>query len=220
MHRLPTPRPHRQGFSLVELLAVMAILVIMLALLAPAISTITGSTSRNGAVNILMNTMEQARVAALESGRTVYLVFNRQTFPDPDRIMVLREPDPESGKTDYEQLTSWIKLPKGILLHSAGKTDILSESLPTGTSGTNLVFDPAKSKAFSAAKGDLNILAFNAYGGVVYPNSTKLMLIVCEGVRDSNGAEALISPNKNAGGFEIITLRRYTGRASLEVTTL
>jgi hypothetical protein len=47
------------------------------------------------------------------------------------------------------------------------------------------------------------------------------MLIVSEGVRGSGGTEAMISSRKEeAGGFEIITLRRYTGRASLETTTL
>jgi len=40
-------------------------------------------------------------------------------------------------------------------------------------------------------------------------------------VRGSGGTEALISQKKDAsGGFEIISLRRYTGRASLEVSTL
>jgi hypothetical protein len=40
-------------------------------------------------------------------------------------------------------------------------------------------------------------------------------------VRGSGGTEALISRKKEiAGGFEIISFRRYTGRASLEVSTL
>jgi len=47
------------------------------------------------------------------------------------------------------------------------------------------------------------------------------MLILSEGVRDSSGTEALISGNKEkAGGYEIISLRRFTGRPSLEISTL
>ena len=58
-----TARPHpRAAFTLIELIAVMAIIAIMLALLAPAVGNFQSTAGRNGAVNILMNTMEQARV--------------------------------------------------------------------------------------------------------------------------------------------------------------
>jgi len=215
------PRPNR-GFTLIELIAVMAIITIMLALLAPAVGNFQSTAGRNGAVNILMNTMEQARVAALESGRSVYVVFHRRIFPEQDEIMVLRDVDPTTGKTGYEQLTKWIKLPKGVLLHNIeGKSvDILSANLPD-----TAVFDPAKMPQQPKLESgeNLNILAFNGYGAVSFPapTSPQLMLIVSEGVRGAGGTEAIISSNKEkAGGYEIISFRRYTGRASLEVTTL
>ncbi|MBW8863811.1 MAG: type II secretion system protein [Verrucomicrobia bacterium] len=215
--------PHpRAGFTLIELIAVMAIIAIMLALLAPAAGNFRSTAGRNGAVNILMNTLEQARVAALESGRTVYVVFHRRIFPEQDEILVLRDPDPDAGGAKYEQLTKWIKLPKGVLLHNIeGKSvDILSASLP-GTA----VFDPAKMPQQPKLESgeNLNILTFNGYGSVSFPApaSPQLMLIVSEGVRGAGGTEAIISTNKEkAGGYEIISFRRYTGRASLEVTTL
>lgn len=219
-------RPATRAFSLVEMIAVMAIVVIMLALLTPAVSSFTSTAGRTGAVNILMNTAEQARVAALESGRTVYVVFNRRIFPEQDEIAVLREPDPEapaSAGDSYEALTRWIKLPKGVLLHSLNKPglDILSVAPTSGGSGTK--FDPSRSPLplNRRAGEEYNVLAFNGYGGISFPNSAKLMLFVSEGVRGEGGNEALISANKErAGGFEIISFRRYTGRASLEVTTL
>ena len=225
-------RPHPRGaFTLIELIAVMAIITIMLALLAPAVGNFQSTAGRNGAVNILMNTMEQARVAALESGRTVYVVFHRQVFPEQDAIMVLRAPDPTTSKPNYEQLTKWIKLPKGVLLHEIGKTDILAQNMPPTSSSTGssdeVTLDPSLSPTPLIPKQSgekFNVLAFNAYGGVSYPTvspNSKLMLIVSEGVRGDGGTEAVLSTKKEtAGGFEIITLRRYTGRASLEVSTL
>jgi hypothetical protein len=104
-----------------------------------------------------------------------------------------------------------------------GGSNILSQALPpTGTGTTG--FDPENSPiSLKTRNGEsLNLLAFNPYGQVSFPtDSKKLMLIISEGVRDNNGTEALISAKKErAGGFEIITLRRYTGRASLEVSTL
>lgn len=209
-----------KGFSLVEMLAVMAIIAIMTALLAPAVNSATSTAGRNGAVNILMNTMEQARVAALESGRPVYVVFYRRIFPEQDAIMVLRDPDLTSTKTDYEQLTHWIKLPKGVLLHTVGNDNILLDTLklPQSSSGFDLSKSPALSKLNLQSGENLNVLKFNPYGAVAFP-STKLMLIVGEGVRGNGGSVALFRKG-NTGGFEIISLRRYTGRASLEVSTV
>ena len=215
------PRARRAAFTLVEMIAVTAIIIIMLGLLGPAISSMSNSAGRKSAVNMLMNTFEQARVAALESGRTVYVVFHRRIFPEPDAILVLREPDPATASPYYEQLTKWIPLPTGVLLHEIGGNNILSEPMPAP--GPDMTFDKSKSptKLINANGESLNILAFNPYGGVSFPSAKKLMLIVSEGVRGQGGTEALISNKKaQAGGFEIITLRRYTGRASLEVTTL
>lgn len=207
------------AFSLVELLAVVAIISIMLALIAPAIGNFGSTAGRKGAVNILMNTMEQARVAALESGRDVHVVFLRRQFPERDAIMVLRDPEPDApANTPYEQLTRVIQLPKGVLLY-AGKegrrVGLLSLDNDTGT------FDESK---FSGTfpTGDVNVLTFNGFGGVAFPtDKNDLMLIVSEGVRGDGGTEAVIAGKKEQfGGFEIISLRKYTGRASLEVSSL
>jgi prepilin-type N-terminal cleavage/methylation domain-containing protein len=220
-----TSTPRRRGaFSLLELMAVMAIIVILLGLLAPAINAMTSTAGRKGAVNILMNTFEQARVAALESGRNVYVVLWRRIFPEQDALMVLRDPDPTGTSTEYEQLTRWIKLPKGVLLHTVGNDNILVDklALPQSASGFDTSKSPVLEKLSIRGGENFHVLAFNPCGGVSFPATpTKLMLIVSEGVRGSGGTEALISRKKEiAGGFEIISFRRYTGRASLEVSTL
>jgi prepilin-type N-terminal cleavage/methylation domain-containing protein len=74
---------HRRSvaFSLLELLVVIAIMAVMMSLLLPAVSGFSSTAGRRGAVNILMNTFEQARVAALESGQTVYVGFADADFP-------------------------------------------------------------------------------------------------------------------------------------------
>lgn len=216
------------GFSLLELLAVIAIIAIILSMAAPSIGNFRSTAGRSGAVRTLMNLMEQARVSALESGRSVYVVFHRRIFPERDEIIVLREPDPASGSTQYEPLTGWIRLPERVLLHETSKSDILAQEMPSGASGsTTPGFDPAKSPVplSPTESGErFNILAFNPYGGISYPAASansKLMLIVSEGVRGNGGTEAVISAQKErAGGFEIITFRRFTGRATLEVSSL
>lgn len=209
----------RRGFTLIELLAVMAVVVLMSALMLPSITGLQNSAGRRGAVTTLMNTFEQARVASLEQGRTVFVVFARPDFPDQDAVMVVRETDDGTGT--YEQLTKWVKLPKGILLHNPGVGDSVLSAPDPGTT----VFDPNRlplAAPASAIVNGLKVLAFNEQGAVTYPvGRTFRKLIVSEGVRGTGGTEALISTKKqNAGGFEIISVAQYTGRAQLDVTTL
>lgn len=209
-----------EGFSLLEMLVVITVIAAMMSLLLPAVAGFSGTASRRGAVNILMNTFEQARVAAIESGRPVYVLFFRRTFPERDALMVLRET--EDPAQNYEQLTKWIKLPKGVLFHSPSH----------GNNMLKFSLADAEDKGFKANRipvsvsprpsESLNVLAFTASGAVAFPTSAaQRSLIVSEGVRGEEGTEALVSANKNrAGGFEIISLSRFTGRAQLDITTV
>ncbi len=214
---------HRKysGFSLVELLTVVAIIAIMMAALAPSISSFTSTAGRRGAVNSLMNTFEQARVAALEVGRPVYVIFWRRLFPEPDAFMVVREPENTSlAGWKYDQLTKWQQLPKGVLLHQPAAGQSLLSVAGTGNFlPENLVKPPVVAPGES-----LNVLGFNEAGAVAFPaggNRALLKLIISEGVRGAGGTEAAISNKKSAaGGFEIISFSRFTGRSQLDVTTI
>jgi len=207
-----------RAFSLVEMLAVIAIISVMTALLVPALSQ-NNSAGRRGAVNTVMNTLEQARVAALEGGRTVYVLFWQRTAPEQDAIMVLRET--ESGTGNYDQLTKWIKLPKNMLLHtpSVGSgTSILSQSAPFGD------FTPNRAPAFNVSSGTVKVMSFSSFGGVSYPSNNRL-LILAEGFRPSGSSDmGNITPtsqvNQGSGLYEIISIAKYTGRPQLDVTAI
>jgi prepilin-type N-terminal cleavage/methylation domain-containing protein len=205
------PQPNLSAFTLIEMLAVVAIIAIMLTLIAPAVGNFGSTAGRKGAVNILMNTMEQARVAALESGREVHIVFWRRQFPERDAIMVVRDPDPDSGTTTYEFLTRWIKMPKGVLLHDNQASNILKEDI----AGFRLGELPGNVNA-----SEIGVLTFNGFGVVQSPppSGERLMLFIADGVRGTDGSEAVF--RKETGIFEIISLRRFTGRASLEVSAI
>lgn len=212
----PVKSHSANGFSLIELLAVMAIITLMISLMAPAISGFSSTAGRRGAVNTIMNTLEQSRVSAVESSRPVYVVFWRRVFPEQDALMVLRET--ETGSGNYEQLTRWIKLPKGVLLHqpTAGQS-VLSVDASAVFSQARMPYPP------NLAPGEsINAVVFNETGGVSFPTAKATRkLIVSEGVRGNGGTEALISDKKQStGGFEIISLSRYTGRSQLDVSTV
>lgn len=192
------------------MLAVIGIIAVMMALIGPAISGFGSTAGRKGAVNVIMNTLEQARVAALESGREVHVIFWRRQFPERDSIMVVRErasDDPEYGNS-YEQLTRWMKLPDRVLLHNNSIANVFSGGLGS------LELDWIQSEPPST---EVTVLSFNSFGGVNYPASN-LILFVAEGVRGADQTEAIL--RSDSGFFDIITLQRFTGRAALESTVL
>ncbi len=208
-----------RGFTLVEMLAVLAIIIILLSLLAPLINSFSSTAGRKGAINVIMNTFEQARAVALSTGTNVYVVLRKRQFPDQDSIMVARDavewnPD-EKGK-NLILLTRWIALPKGILLYTPKGANIFK----AGISGA---FDVSALPTTGGKPNNPSSLAcvkFGPTGAVLHPTKNDCKLLVGEGVRGSDGNETLITANKDSGLFDVITLRRFTGRATLDVSTV
>jgi prepilin-type N-terminal cleavage/methylation domain-containing protein len=207
----------RAGFSLLELLVVMAVMGVMMSLLLPAVSGFSSIVGRRGAVNLLMGAFEQARVAAIEAGRPVHVVLYRRNHPEPDAIMVVRDPGDASTTSPFERLTKWMPLPKGVLLHDPGSVNILSQPRPAEFTTARLSPTPQMAPGES-----LNVVTFNASGGVDYPSggTASRQLYLSEGFRGEGGNEAAISDRKKSQGtgFEVISLSRYTGRAQLDIT--
>ncbi|MFV0415204.1 MAG: Tfp pilus assembly protein FimT/FimU [Chthoniobacterales bacterium] len=203
----------RSAFGLVELLVVMAILGVLLALMTPAFLSFSGTAGRRGAVNTVMNTLEQARVAALEAGRDVYVVFWRKddSINGVDAIGVFRET--EDGTGNYEQLSKWLQLPRRILLHKP--TSGLNIFSASGISG----FEQSRVPASAASTGlnDFGIVKFSSNGTVLYPDTSKEnVIILAEGER-SGGTDRTAD---RGNLFEIISVAKYTGRPTLEVSSI
>lgn len=194
-----------RAFSLLEVLMVMAVLAIMVSLMVPAIAGFSSTAGRRGAVNLVMNTIDQARVAALEQGREVQIVFWRRESPEADAIKVRRKTEDGTG---WEELTKWVKLPKGVLLHNPPAPNVF-KSTSTGDL-EKLTGDPDKS--------NLGVIEFTASGTLRIPASPNNLVILTEGTRET---EDTISQRKDqSGGFEIISVARYTGRPTLVVSDL
>ncbi len=207
-----------RAFSLVELIAVMAIMVVMLSLLAPAVGNMVGTAGRKAAVTTLMNTFEQARVAALESGAEVTVILRRRAFPERDSILVLRDrlPWDTTSGTGPIQLSKWITLPEKTLLYSESKLIEDGKTAPTYLQSTSY----APPGLDSTDK--LSYLSFGPRGTILSPapvSKETLTLFVTEGARDGAGKEARISAQGTAP-LERIALARYTGRARLDITQL
>lgn len=192
----------REGYSLVEMLAVVAILGIMAALLLPAVAAFDSTAARKGAVNIVMNTIDQARVAALERGKEIHIVFAQRRHPEPDSLLVLSED--ENGS--HKPLTRWITLPRGVIfmdtgIFEAGASDVNPKNLP-GDPGSVLRYGQ---------------LTFSSRGTVQFPSGgddNRRRIKLADGVRTNGSGRATLKTD----GLDIISVARFTGRPQLDVT--
>jgi prepilin-type N-terminal cleavage/methylation domain-containing protein len=204
------------GFSLIELLSVSAVMALMAALLYSALSGFSSPTRRRGAVNVLMNTLDHARIAALESCQTVYVGFADDDFPIEEMryasFVVFRETSDEeraSGAGNYFVLKKWTKLPRNVAFKR------VAGSLVPDSGGQTF---PGLNAALPAGQRDETFpsVAFNG-SGAVDGGSNPIQLFLYEGYY---AGQQDIQTRKGGDLFEKISLSRYTGRAQFDVTAL
>ena len=207
--------PGEAGSSLLELLSVSALIVLLAGLFFTSISSFSSSAGRRGAANVVMNTLEHARVAALESGQTVYVGFSDDDFPVAEMrykaFLVFRETSDEeraAGGKDYLVLRKWTRLPGHVAFKRVAGSVIPESGGQTFTGLAELLPGSQRDEAFPA-------VAFNSSGAVV-SGSSPIELFLYEGYF-ANGND--IQTQQSGGLFEKITLSRYTGRAQFNVTT-
>lgn len=202
------------AFTLLELLVVIGIIAILLVAVIPAVTSLSKSSGRKGAVSNLLGAIEQARVQGIKEGRSAYVVFPIFTSGTPaalDRYSyksyAIFEDDP-AVPTTPKQLTNWKTLPTGISLRYASLTaltDPASLMPPLGT----ITFTP------DTTATQFKCLKFNANGEIESPPGN-VSLSLFEG--HVNGAVEVVTGSRDANGnpaaTETINIAHLTGRAT------
>lgn len=206
------------GFSLLEMLTVIVIISILAAVSAPSLMQISNSAARKGAVNVLLNAFEQARVAALTSGTNTYVGFADENFPNSAMryraFIIFRnaQTDDPASAGNYIPLTKWEPLPQKISIKTEPNSLVEGYQLPLTDN----------SIPYYGNGATLPCLVFNSTGAIQQPaDSDKLQLFIYEGFF-ANGQDNFTRNAQTSSGalFERITFSRFTGRAQLDITTL
>lgn len=211
------PGPCRCGFSLLELVLAIGVVGILVVLIAPSAAGIAGSVNRRGAVEMVMGTLEQARVAAIEGHQRVYLGFADGDFPvESMRFaawIVFRETNESElaalPTRRFVILKSWTRLPKNIAFVSTGMS--LVGGPPTAFPGLSSEVGSGRTdEAFP-------VVAFNASGAVESP-AAPLRVLLYEG-HFAGGRDNPLRSLADGGARRVdqISLSPFTGRAQFDV---
>jgi hypothetical protein len=180
-----------------------------------SIGSFSSSVDRRGAVNILMNALEHARIAALESGQTVHVGFADQNFPIEEMrykaFLVFRDTSDEeraAGAQDYLVLRKWTKLSGKVALKRIAGS-LVPESGGQTFPGLNEVLPESQSDETFPS------LSFNS-SGAVSGVGNPIELFLYEGYFSGDQE---IQTRTSGELLEKISLSRYSGRVQFDVTT-
>jgi prepilin-type N-terminal cleavage/methylation domain-containing protein len=192
----------KAGFTLVEMLVVIAVIAILTGLTLPALRGLTGSNGLRGGVNTVLATLDQARAAAIENGASVYVGLPPSTFKsaqDPmmrhASMIVFRGPKQDEPSGTIQPLSRWIRLPSGIAMVASNMTMTNIPSLPQG------LLPKLDGQDISPV-----VIAYDRFGKIRTAVSAGTNLIVGEAI-PSGDSIAFKGNNR-----EILTAQRLTGR--------
>src|SRR5205823_12549748 len=175
----------RDGFTLIELMVVIAIMVLVAAFITPALTSLSKSNGRKAAIASLLGGIEQARAEAIKSGQAVYVVF--PTFTGGAQSTLDRYnyksyaifEDDAAHPGNVKQLTDWKSFPTGVALRAAGTAALSNLADPaTLVPPVNLSFAPG------AGAGPFRCFKFNSNGEVQTP-AANVLLGIFEGYVNS-----------------------------------
>jgi hypothetical protein len=179
------------------MLFVIGIIALISALVLPAMQGLVGASGKRGGVNMVVNAIERARMAAIENGVNTYVAFPPTDAHVDVRnraLMVFREG--KEGEAARVGLTRWMLLPTGVgySLGSAGfETNSNWADLPRLASPTGVI-----------SNGGMPVIRFDRFGRVPPFSNEDLNITVAEGP-----AEKI---------KETVTIQRLTGRVAVTET--
>ncbi len=226
---LPSPSVASRGFSLIEMLMVIAVATLLMSLAAPALIRL--APGRKGAIREVKLTLERARLIAEKEERMAFVAFaddSSTRAASRDRLYAIFQAV-EPGALDPETapvtpVTGWRSLPPGFVF--AKGADF--EARPGERFRT--VMDSPHRRAFPPDPDNgmtslsLPYFAFHPTGRIASPPRAAAAYLHCgiaEGYHEESGGRVLTGKRPGlltAGEYaqgECLAIAHYTGRARL-----
>lgn len=204
------------AFTLIEMLVVIGIISILLVAVIPAVNSLSKANGGKSAVSNFMNTVEQARALAINSGSATYVVFADETLTStesatPDRYRAKAYIIFKEDKNFVPVAVSkWYFMPTGISFLAGA--DPATNGLMTAKDSAVKFTCPG---TVGTAALSLPFIKFDSSGTVSLPTDPNIMFIkfFAGSVSPSGVATYTDSQQKSSGKLDQVSISRFTGRA-------
>ncbi len=149
-----------RGFTLIELMVVVAIMALMMALSGPLISSLSGANSVDKAVTDLSNTLEQARAYAMANSTYVRVGFGTvaKSSSSPIPLFVVFCLYSSDGTLSVTDMTQWPTVGRPLVLSNFNFNNNLVTNSADVTPGTP---SAPSALSFTRAIASLGSITFN-----------------------------------------------------------
>ena len=172
----------------------------MAALAMPAWRGLNTASMRKGSTNLLMATLEQARVAAVAQKTDTWFIFRHRPLPQSDDFCVVQKTADEK----IISLATWQKLPLGMIFMinpEAAQNEPLPDEITTVLQKFFTFKSPAENEP-------LGYFQFNEAGAIIHPAAQEYQIFLNLGKRETRNHIA-----SQAVPIAQIKISTLTGRA-------
>lgn len=176
----------RRGFTLMEMLVVMAIAMILMGMIASAWGKIKQGQDLSNGASTVQGALQTARAQAMQLNKVVYVYFldggkwDRNYYMDVDGNEFVETPD------SFLRAYTAYEVPYELLLVTSDKQEISREKLPNGVAWLSLGAGAGK---YDTSDGNLHQFAINK-NQLLRDNGRNCSLVVCFAPTGNAWAEA------------------------------